>query len=55
MIDPKPIDPHIMRKYGRRVRYIREPATIGVPQAIEEMQNDFPLPPTSGIDTSIAY
>lgn len=55
VIDPKPIDLKIMRKYGRRVRYIREPATIGVPLAIEEMQADFPLPPTSGIDTSVAY
>ena len=55
VIDPKPIDLKIMRKYGRRVRYIREPATIGVPLAIEEMQADIPLPPTSGIDTSVAY
>ena len=55
VVDPKPIDPHVMRKYGRRVRYIREPATVGVPRAIKEMQDHFPLPPTSGIDTSIAY
>lgn len=55
VVDPKPIDPHIMRKYGRHARYIREPATVGVPQAIAEMPADFPLPPTSGIDMPITY